>query len=446
MRFTDPLEKTGSSRDVEINFLTKSGEQRTALDSAELVEIDGEKCIIAIFKDITERKNLEKQLRQSLKMEAIGQLSGGIAHDFNNLLGVIIGYTEILESRLPQEDRLQKNVQEIKRAGKRAASLTHQLLAFSRQQVLEPKILDLNAIVTSVEKMLGRLIGENIDLKCSLDLHLGTVKADQGQIEQVIVNLAVNARDAMPRGGRVTIATANIDLDENYARLHPPQTPGRYVLLSVSDMGVGMDAATQARIFEPFFTTKEKGKGTGLGLSTVYGVVRQSGGHIWFYSEPGLGTTFKIYLSRTDEPAGVEKLAAELAPVFRGTETILLVEDETPLRELTCSLLAESGYTVLSAEQPDKALEIARQHSGSIHLLLTDMVMPGMSGLDLAKILAPQMPKLKVIYMSGYTGFSHPDLFDSAAAVLFKPVPRNTLLRKVHEVLRLDAGAQSSSA
>jgi CheY-like chemotaxis protein len=257
------------------------------------------------------------------------------------------------------------------------------------------------------------------------------------------MNLAVNARDAMPHGGRLTIMTANVDLDEEYARSHSPQPSGRYVLLSVSDTGIGMDATTQAHIFEPFFTTKEQGKGTGLGLSTVYGVIRQSGGHIWVYSELGFGTTFKIYLPRTDEAAFGEKPTAGLATSFRGTETILLVEDEEPLRELTRSLLAESGYTVLSAEQPADAIEIARQYRGPIHLLLTDVVMPGMSGPVLAVKLAPSRPDMRVIYMSGYTGFSHPELFDSHATVLFKPVPRNTLLRKVNEVLAMNVGSPS---
>ena len=437
-KFIGKLKSHGSVRDLEINFITKSGVQRMGMISGENIEIDGQACVIAIIKDLTNQKALEKQLRQAQKMEAIGQLSGGIAHDFNNLLGVIIGYSEILEESIAEGDSLHKSVKEIKKAGQRAASLTRQLLAFSRQQVLEPKILHLNAVVSNVQKMLGRLIGENIELESSLEQDLGNVKADQGQIEQVILNLAVNARDAMPHGGRLTILTANVDLDEDYARVHPPQPKGRYVLLSVTDTGTGMDAATQAHIFEPFFTTKEQGKGTGLGLSTVYGVIRQSGGHIWVYSEPGFGTTFKIYLPRTDEAVPVEKSIVGLATSLRGTETILLVEDEEPLRELTRSLLADSGYTVLSAEHPTDAIEIAREYKEPIHLLLTDVVMPGMSGVALAMKLAAARPEMRIVYMSGYTGFTHPELFDSDATVLFKPVPRDTLLRKVHEVLAGD--------
>jgi two-component system, cell cycle sensor histidine kinase and response regulator CckA len=272
-KLVEMLWEQGSVRDLEITYRTKSGEERVALDSAEAIEIAGQECIIAILRDITERKFLEKQLRQTQKMEAVGQLSGGIAHDFNNLLGVMIGYSEILEQRLPQNDPLRKECGQIKKAGESAASLTRQLLAFSRQQVLEPKILDLNDIVLHVETTLRRLIGEDIDLKATLGPALGCIKADQSQIEQVIMNLAVNARDAMPQGGKLMIETAHVDLDEEYARLHPPQKPGPYVLLTVADTGIGMDAETQSRIFEPFFTTKELGKGTGLGLSTVYGIL-----------------------------------------------------------------------------------------------------------------------------------------------------------------------------
>jgi PAS domain S-box-containing protein len=434
-RLLEMLWEQNSVRDLEITYRTKSGEERIALDSADVIEIAGQECIIAILRDITEKKFLEKQLRQTQKMEAVGQLSGGIAHDFNNLLGVIIGYSEILEQRLPQNDPLRKECGQIKKAGQSAASLTRQLLAFSRQQVLEPKVLDLNAIVLQVEKMLQRLIGEDVDLRATLGPALGSIKADQSQIEQVIMNLAVNARDAMPQGGKLMIETANIDLDEDYARRHPPQKPGAYVQLTVADTGEGMDAETQSRIFEPFFTTKEPGKGTGLGLSTVYGIVRQSGGHIWVYSELGQGTTFKIYLPRIGKTAKVENPAPGLALSSRGTGTILLVEDEDALRELTRSLLEGDGYTVLEAERPDKAIEIALEHSGPIHLMLTDMVMPGMNGRVLAANLAPIRPAMKVVYMSGYTGFTHPGLAESGASLLSKPFTRDALLRKLHEVL-----------
>jgi signal transduction histidine kinase/CheY-like chemotaxis protein len=427
--------KQGSVRDFEIAFRTKSGEIRVAMDSAEVIDVAGQECTIAIFRDVTEQKTLEKQLRQTQKMEAVGQLTGGIAHDFNNLLGVIIGYSEILEHRLPPGDPLHKECLQIKKAGQSAASLTRQLLAFSRQQVLEPKVLDINAIVLNVEKMLQRLIGEHIDLRTNLDHALGSVKADQNQMEQVIINLAVNARDAMPQGGKLLIETANVDLDEDYARRHPPQLPGAYVLLSVADTGMGMDAETQSHIFEPFFTTKEVGKGTGLGLATVYGVVRQSGGHIWVYSELGQGTTFKIYLPRAGQTAGLQHPLPSPAEYLRGSETVLLVEDEEALRELTRSLLEGAGYTVLEAELPEAAIEIALRHGGPIHLLLTDMVMPGMTGRDLGTKLAPIRPEMKVVYMSGYTGFTHAGLADSEIALLGKPFTREKLLRKLREAL-----------
>jgi PAS domain S-box-containing protein len=430
----EKLSKDGSVRDMEITFRTKSGEQRTALDSAELLDIAGEKCMLSIFKDTTEQKTLEKQLRQAQKMEAIGQLSGGIAHDFNNLLSVIIGYSQVLEDHLPQGDPLRKNCEQITKAGQSAASLTRQLLAFSRQQVLEPRVLDLNAVVVHVEKMLRRLIGENIELTTALSPTLGRVKADQGQIEQVIINLAVNARDAMSNGGMLTIETADVDLDENYVRRHPLQPPGPYVLLTVSDTGEGMDADTQARIFEPFFTTKEMGKGTGLGLATVYGVVKQSGGFIWVYSEVGHGTAFKIYLPRTEEGVGSDRPIRSTTSL-RGTETVLVVEDEVALREFTVTVLTDNGYTVIAAEHPDKAIELARQHRGLIQLLLTDVIMPGMNGGALATKLVSIRPEIKVLYMSGYTGFTHPGLLDSNVILLSKPFTRDALLRKVREAL-----------
>lgn len=438
-KFIEILKKQGSVRDLEIIFLTKSGEQRTGMILAEIIEIEGQTCVLAIVKDFTDQKVLEKQLRQSQKMEAIGQLSGGIAHDFNNLLSVIIGYCEVIEERLPPNDPLQRMCEQIKKAGQSAASLTRQLLAFSRQQVLEPKVLDLNAIVRNVEKMLRRLIGEDIDFSTALEPALASIKADQGQIEQVIVNLVVNARDAMPHGGRLRIETANVHLDEAYARRHSPQQAGPYVSLTVSDTGIGMDAETQAHIFEPFFTTKEIGKGTGLGLSTVYGVVRQSGGHIWVYSELRHGTTFKIYLPLTSQATHVEKSSPGLAESMRGTETILLVEDAEPLRELTRGLLAGNGYTVLEAGHPEQAVKIARKYKDPIHLLLTDMVMPGMNGRVLADKLASIRPEMRVVFMSGYTGFTHSGIIDSELILLPKPFTKDTLLRKLQEVLALKA-------
>jgi len=438
-QFINILKKRGSVRNLEITFLTKSGERRTGVNSAEIIEVAGQDCVITIFKDVTEQKVLEKQLRQAQKMEAIGQLTGGIAHDFNNLLGVILGFSESLEEQLPANEPLQKKCRQIHKAAQSAASLTRQLLAFSRQQVLEPKVMDLNAVVLDTEKMLRRLIGADIDLSTALESALGSIQADVGQMEQIIINLVVNARDAMPQGGRLTIETGNIDLDEDYARLHPPLQAGPYVVLSVSDTGIGMDARTQARIFEPFFTTKELGRGTGLGLSTVYGVVKQSGGHIWVYSEPGQGTTFRIYLPRIEEAPRPEKPRPDSGKNFRGTETILLVEDNEDLRELTSSLLTAGGYRVLEAETPDEALQNARSHAGPIHLLLTDVVMPGINGRELADQLTSLRPELKVIYMSGYTGFTHRGIVDSEAVLLQKPIARETLLRKIRGVLTSEA-------
>jgi PAS domain S-box-containing protein len=435
----DVLRTEGSVRNREITFRTKSGEQRIALDSSEIIEVGGHKCMISILRDMTEQKSLENQLRQSQKMEAVGQLSGGIAHDFNNMLGVIIGYSEVIAERLAENDPLQKKCEQITKAAQSAASLTRQLLAFSRQQVLEPKFLDLNSIVRNMEKMLRRLIGEDISFTTALGPTLGSIKADQGQIEQVIINLVVNARDAMPHGGKLRIETTAVELSGEYSKKHLPQLPGSYVLLTVSDTGVGMDTETQLHIFEPFFTTKEVGKGTGLGLSTVYGVVRQSDGHIWVYSEPGQGTTFKVYLPRTGQAAEVTKSTNRMARTLRGTETVLLVEDEEALRELTRSLLTDQGYKVLEASRPERAIEIARQFEGTIHLLLTDMVMPGMNGRALAETLASIRPELKVVFMSGYTGFNHAALTDEKLVLLSKPFTKDNLLSKVHEVLGFSA-------
>jgi two-component system, cell cycle sensor histidine kinase and response regulator CckA len=387
--------------------------------------------------DLTERKQLEEQLRMAQKMEAVGQLAGGIAHDFNNLIGVIIGYSDIVCENLPKVDPLRAKVEEVIKAGQRAAVLTRQLLAFSRRQVLEPKTLNLNAIVTDMHTMLPRLIGENIELPMVLESKLGSVKADRGQIEQVIMNLAVNARDAMPDGGKLTIETANVTFDEHYALRHNQVAPGSFVMLAVTDTGTGMDAETQAHIFEPFFTTKEQGKGTGLGLSTVFGVVKQSGGFVWLYSEPGQGTTFKIYLPTVPGEPATEQHGVGSRDLAKGTETILLVEDEESLCKLTREMLQDSGYSVLVAHDGEQALEIASQHKGSIHLLLTDVVMPKMGGPALAKQLALLRPETKLLYMSGYTRSSAAtqELAESGMGLLQKPFTRSTLTRKVRDVL-----------
>ena len=380
----------------------------------------------------------EQQFRQSQKMEAIGRLAGGIAHDFNNLLTGITGYSELLLNSLRPEDPMRGNLEEIRKAAARAASLTHQLLAFSRQQVLRPVILDLNALLANLHKMLRRLIGEDIELVTLLGPGLGRVEADRGQMEQVIMNLVVNARDAMPEGGRLILETANEELDEDYARTHPPTEPGSYVMLAISDTGCGMGPDTLARIFDPFFTTKEQGKGTGLGLSTVYGIIKQSDGYIWAYSEPGQGTTFKVYLPKVQGEVSVE---AETVPapveLPLGSETVLLVEDEDSVRNLVRTILRKNGYTVLEARHGAEALRVAIQHTGPIHLMLTDVVMPLMSGRQLAERLAPLRPDMKVIYMSGYTdqAIVHHGVLEPGTIFLQKPFTPNSLACKVREVL-----------
>jgi PAS domain S-box-containing protein len=398
----------------------------------------------SISRDIRDLKALEQQVHQSQKMEAVGRLAGGVAHDFNNLLTVISGHVDLLRSRLEESrsrpgevDLVGQDLDQIGRAAQRAAALTRQLLAFSRKQVLRPQVLDLNAVVLDLEKMLRRLIGEDVELASHLAPDLGRAKADPGQMEQVIMNLAVNARDAMPEGGRLTIETVNVELDEAYARRHVAVQPGRYVRLAVSDTGCGMDAATRSHLFEPFFTTKEQGKGTGLGLSTVYGIVKQSGGNIWVYSEPGGGTTFKIYLPRVDEP--LEPLAPARKPLesVRGSETILLVEDEDPVRELARRVLENSGYTVLAAANGVEALKVAGEHAGVIHLMVSDVVMPEMSGRELARRAAVLRPDMKVLYSSGYSDkavFQH-GVLAPGAAFIEKPFTPEGLVRKVREVL-----------
>jgi signal transduction histidine kinase len=382
----------------------------------------------------------EEQLRQAQKMEAIGQLAGGVAHDFNNLLTIISGYSDLLLNGIlrPQDATAREAVGEIRKAAERAAGLTRQLLAFSRRQVLAPQVLVLNSVVQDVDKMLRRLIGEDIQLSCRLAADLGTVKADPGQIEQVLLNLAVNARDAMPRGGRLTIETANIMLDENYARTHPEIQPGPFVMLAVTDTGCGMDAATLRRIFEPFFTTKGPGKGTGLGLATVYGIVKQSGGSIYVYSEVDRGTSFKVYLPRL-EADPIADLPPIAAPVQQagGQETLLIVEDDDAVRALTRTVLRDNSYNVIEAIDADTALNWVEEHNQPIHLLVTDVVMPGMSGRELAERLKEQRPEMKVLFMSGYTDDAvvRHGLLDAEIAFLQKPFTPNALARKVREVL-----------
>ena len=392
--------------------------------------------VIGVSLDVTDRRRLEDQLRQTQKMEAIGTLSGGIAHDFNNLLTVIKGYTGLVTDMV-EDESVRTLVGHIDQAADRAAALTRQLLAYSRRQVMQPKIINLNALVVNLEKLLQRLIGEDIEMKSEIDADLGSVKADPSQIEQVIMNLAANARDAMPSGGRLTLETSNIDLDEAYAKDHAGVTPGPYVMLAVCDTGVGMDLETKRHIFEPFFTTKVMGRGTGLGLSMAYGIVKQSEGFIEVYSEPGQGTTFKIYLPRVAAPA--EVLMGKQPPVetARGTETILLVEDDQQLRELAGRVLTGCGYQVLVADSAAEGITRCESHDGKIHLLLTDVVMPGSGGREVAKQVMARRPDVKVLYMSGYTtnAIVHHGVLDAGIAFLQKPFTPASLAAKIREVL-----------
>ncbi len=395
--------------------------------------------VIEIVRDVTEHRQLEEQLRQSQKLEAVGQLAGGVAHDFNNLLSVINGYAQLIMAQMPDHAPWFADLQEIDKAGHRAAALTRQLLAFSRKQVMQPEVLDLNEVIVNTEKMLRRLIGDDIDLVVAPDADLGRVKVYPGQIEQVIMNLAINARDAMPEGGKLTIETRNVELEAAQASQRLAVSAGPYVMLAVTDAGMGMDEATLAQIFEPFFTTKDLGKGTGLGLSTVYGIVKQSGGSIWVYSEKGKGTTFKIYLPRVEEQA-VEARTARVAhgeSPARGIETLLLVEDEESVRNLTARLLIDAGYQVLVAANGDEALSLLKEHPGAVHLLLTDVVMPDMGGRELAKRLITLQPALKVLYMSGYTSNAivHQGILDEGTQFIGKPFSVMDLTRKVREVL-----------
>jgi PAS domain S-box-containing protein len=429
------LKEHGFVRNLEVTFHFGSKEPFVCLLSSELIELKGEQCILTAIQDIVERKKLEEQLRQSQKMEAVGLLAGGVAHDFNNLLGVILGYADLIAEQVASQRELCEEVEQIRSAAERAASLTKQLLAFSRRQLLKPKVLDLNGVVTETERLLRRLIGEHIVLVTRLAPKLERVKADRAQIEQVIMNLAVNARDAMPLGGTLTIETSNAELDAEYARQHVGARPGRYVMLAMSDTGIGMDTETQARVFEPFFTTKEAGKGTGLGLATVYGIVKQSGGSIWLYSEVGRGTTFKVYLPEVDEPLESTIAEKRAAPMAKGTEMILLVEDEDALRNLVFDYLRRTGYSVLAARNAQEALE--RSRGANISLILTDVVLPGVSGPELARQVRELHPSAKVVFVSGYTdgAMAQHDLIEHGATLLHKPFRMPELGRTIREVL-----------
>ena len=401
--------------------------------------------IVINSRNIAERRQAEEalresevQLRQSQKMDAVGQLAGGVAHDFNNLLAVIIGYSDMLLARTSPalNEEARRKVEQIGKAGHRAAGLTRQLLAFSRKQVLQPKLLDLNAVVGDMDKMLKRLIGEHIEMRTILNPNLGTVKADPGQVEQVLLNLAVNARDAMLLGGKLTIETANVVLDSQFTQTHRAVEPGPYVMLAVSDSGVGMSEDVRSRIFEPFFTTKEKDKGTGLGLSTVYGIVKQSGGSIWVYSEPGQGTTFKVYLPCVDQIADISEAAPPSAD-YRGTETVLLVEDEDLVRQIASEMLMTNGYRVLQAQHGNEAVDVSLNHEGVIDLLVTDVVMPVMGGPELARRLAKTRPEMRVLYISGYTDgdIVHSGVLQERTAFLQKPFTAEAFGRKLREVI-----------
>ena len=420
-------------------WVRKDGSSTVVRISGRRICDENSKTSYELFmEDVTERRALEQQLRQAQKMEAIGRLAGGIAHDFNNLLMVISGYSEFLLEYLTPDAPLRTPAQEIANAAQRAASLTGQLLAFSRKQMLAPRVINLNAVVTENLKMLNRVIGEDIELVMVPGAELGAVKADPGQVEQVIMNLAVNARDAMPQGGKLIIETVNAKLDESYARFHAPVKPGEYVMLAISDTGSGMDAETQSHIFEPFFTTKGL-KGTGLGLSTVYGIVKQSGGYIWVDSELGKGTAFKIYLplaAETSDPVSLQPVVAAVQP-GRGRETILVVEDESNLRRLVSQYLEKQGYVVFDASSGTAAIHLANVHPGPIHLLLTDVIMPGMNGRELAQRISFLRPTTKIIFMSGYTenviGYS--GTLENSMILLNKPFTLPALKNKVREVL-----------
>jgi two-component system cell cycle sensor histidine kinase/response regulator CckA len=434
------LDATGVAAPWEKEYLRKDGSRVPVLVA--VARIDGSQSI-SISLDLSERKRLELQASQAQKMEAIGSLAGGVAHDFNNILSVILNYSEGITATLNPDDPMRADVEEIDKAARRAAALTRQLLAFSRRQVFERRVLDLNQCISGVERMLRRLLGAGIELTTLPASGPWHVSADPGQVEQVLMNLVVNARDAMPNGGKLVIETKNVEIDAEYARAHHDVAAGSYVMVAVSDTGIGMDKATLARLFEPFFTTKEPGKGTGLGLATVFGIVKQSGGHIWVYSEPGKGTTFKVYFPRVlaEASAAVEQHNGSDRPPpdsSRANETVLLVEDDDAVRVVARNILRRSGYVVLEAPNGGEALLISEQHGAKIHLLLTDVVLPRMSGRQLAERLATTRPEMKVLFMSGYTddAILQHGVLDSGVSYLQKPLTSALLTQKVRDVLR----------
>ncbi len=441
---------SGAALPWETEYLRRDGTKVPVLLG--IAKLDAERTI-SVSVDLTARKRAEKalrhaeeQLRQAQKMEAIGNLAGGIAHDFNNLLSVILSYSQMLAEDMTPGDPRRADLEEIEAAGRRAVDLTRQLLAFGRQQILQPRVVNINDIVVGIEKMLRRVIGADVELTVLADPALGLAKVDPGQLEQIIMNLAVNARDAMPTGGKLTIETGNVFLDDAYAKQHVGVTAGHHVMVAVTDTGLGMTKATQARLYEPFFTTKERGSGTGLGLATVFGIVQQSGGSIWVYSEPSRGTTFKVYLPRTDADAGRAYMPSVSNGPSRGNETILLVEDEEPVRALARSILRRFGYQVVDAQSGGDALLVSEQHAGKIDLLLTDVVMPRMSGPQVAERLRALRPELKILFMSGYTDNSvvHHGVLDSSVEFLQKPITPESLARKVREVLDAPAPLRKS--
>jgi PAS domain S-box-containing protein len=426
----------GAGYSSEDNLPDQEGRIHSFLTKKSLLkDKDGSLQMVGVLRDITELKRLQDQFVQSQKMEAIGMLAGGVAHDFNNLLTVIKGYAEVLAEDIDPADPKRRDLEQILKAGSQAASLTSQLLAFSRKQILQPEILDLNAEITHMSSMVRRLIGENIKLAIIAQPELGSINADPGRVQQIILNLAVNARDAMPNGGRLTLETANVNFDNTYVKERPVVRPGPYIMLAISDNGVGMDSATQARIFEPFFTTKEKGKGTGLGLSTVYGIVKQSDGFIWVYSEPANGTTFKIYFPRVEGHSSKAAPESDAEQSLLGSETVLVVEDEDSVRNLTCRILKERGYSILEASNGKEALEIALKYSGDIHLVITDVVMPEMGGKALVTHLQASRPGIRVLFVSGYTdnAIVHHGILDPDVEFLQKPFGIETLARKVRK-------------